>query len=252
MVMNRTALGLSALFTAAMILVPKSAFAVDVIEFPDDELAAESVLPVFDQPESVKNRTVTLKKRVELGVFGGYALTEPFYSPMSFGVNATYHFDEVHGINLMGSMNMTGLSDYGNQLNPIPGSSPPENMNLQFAPAPKYLFLGNYQFTAYYGKLSFTKQYIMNLHLYGLAGAGMIGVGDSAKPVLSPGIGQKFYFTPSLALRFDLRFLFYQGPNVLSRNLTADRTVRSAADFEQKLNIGSVLSVGATYLFPGF
>jgi outer membrane beta-barrel protein len=235
----------------ALAMKPGMAFAA-TIEFPEGELASESVLPVFDHPESVKSRNVKTAKRLELGGFMGYALTEAFYNPLSYGVNGTYHFDEVHGINLVGAFNVQGLNDYGNQLNPVPGTSPPQNLNIQYAPAPKYLILANYQRTAFYGKLSLAKDYVMNLSLYGFAGAGMIGIGDVSKPVANFGIGQKFYFTPSLAFRADLRFLVYQGPDPVSKNLVAATSVQPASQFDEKLFFNGQLSFGAVYLLPSF
>lgn len=235
----------------ALAMKPGMAFAA-TIEFPESELAAESVLPVFDHPESVKSRNVKTAHRLELGGFMGYALTEAFYNPLSYGMNATYHFNEVQAINIVGSMNVTGLNDYGNQLNPVPRSSPPENLNVQYAPAPKYLLLANYQHTAFYGKISVSKDYVMNLSLYGFGGAGMIGLGDTSAPVGNFGIGQKFYFTPSLAFRADLRFLVYQGPDPLSRRLSAVTSEQPASSFDQKLNFNGQLSFGAVYLLPSF
>jgi outer membrane beta-barrel protein len=235
----------------ALAMRPGMAFAA-TIEFPESELASESVLPVFDHPESVKARNVKTDNRLELGGFMGYALTEAFYNPLSYGVNGTYHFNEISAVNLVGSFNVSGLNDYGNQLNPVPRSSPPENLNVQYAPAPKYLLLANYQHTAFYGKLSLSKDYIMNLSLYGFAGGGMMGIGDTSKPVANFGIGQKFYFTPSLAFRADLRFLLYQGPDPLSRRLSSVTSEQSASTFDEKLNFNGQLSFGAVYLLPAF
>ena len=236
------------LLTVASMSLHSSRLLADTIEFPESELASESVLPVFDHPESVKARRVQTAHRIELGGFGGYALTEPFYNPMSFGVMATYHLNEVSGLNLAVSANVPGLSDYGNQLNPIPGTS--ANLNIQYAPAPKYLALLNYQYTGFYGKLSLTKNYVMNLSLYGLLGAGAIGIGDSVRPVVSAGLGQKFYLSQSFALRFDLRMLMYQGPDGLSRDLSSATTTASASTFSDKLQFSSLLSLGAVYLLP--
>jgi outer membrane beta-barrel protein len=168
----------------------------ETIQFPTEELATESVLPVFDQPTSVKNRVVSLSKRIELGLLMGYALTEPFYNPFQIGGTLSYHINEDHGINFYGATFLQGLSSEASQLNPIPGTI--INANLQYAPSPKYLFLANWQYSAFYGKLSLTKDYVMNLHLFGLAGIGMYGIGDASVPVLSVGLGQKFHFTPSL------------------------------------------------------
>lgn len=224
----------------------------ETIQFPTEELATESVLPVFDQPTSVKNRVVSLAKRIEVGVLMGYALTEPFYNPLQVGGTLSYHINEDHGINLFGTTFLQGLSNEATQLNPIPNSQPPINANLQYGPAPKYLFLASWQYSAFYGKLSFTKDYVMNLHLYGLLGAGMYGLGDAAKPVVSAGLGQKFHFTPSLSFRFDLRVLGYQGPDPISIRLDNKNSVQPSSAFDQKVYIEGLLNFGVSYMLPSF
>lgn len=226
--------------------------ATEVIQFPDEELATESVLPIFDPPATVKNRVVALAKRIELGFAMGYALTEPFYTPFNIGGTATYHINEEHGVNIYAASYLQGLSNEASQLNPIPNSSPPINANLQYGPAPKYLFIGSWQYSAFYGKLSFTKDYVMNLHLYGLAGIGAFGIGDSNNPVLAVGLGQKFYFSPSWAFRFDLRGLIYQGPDPTSIRLDNKTSVQPSSSFSQKLFIEGLLNFGVSYLLPGF
>lgn len=229
-------------------LVPAVVPAASAVEFPNEELASESVLPVFDPPDSVKNRNVTTQKRFEFGVMGGYAMTEPFFNPMSIGASGSYHFTEEHGVNLFGLSYLGGQSDYSKQLNPIPGQL--VNANLQFAPAPKYLFMASYQHTGFYGKLSLAKNIVMNLSLYGLAGIGMIGIGDVSKPVVSVGLGQKFYFNSMFALRFDLRLLAYQGPDPLSRRLVDQTEVQPASFFDERTFYESLLSFGAVFMLP--
>lgn len=224
----------------------------ETIEFPSEELATESVLPVFDQPTSVRNRTVSLAKRIEVGLLGGYALTEPFYNPLQFGGTLSYHFNEDHGINFYGATFLQGLSNEAAQLNPIPNTSPPIYANLQYGPSPKYLAIASWQYSAFYGKLSFTKDYVMNLHLYGLAGVGMYGLGDASKPVLSVGLGQKFHITPSLSLRFDLRLLAYSGPDPTSINLQFKTTQQPSSAFSDKLFFEGLLNFGVSYMLPSF
>lgn len=242
-ILRRLAAAAGVFFLASPLL------AAEAIQFPNEELASESVLPVFDQPVSVKNQNVVTKRRFEIGPLGGYSLMEPFYNPMSVGLSASYHFDEVSAVNLMGSYFFQGLSNNGSNLNPVPGTT--NYVNLQYAPAPKYLVLVDYQYTGFYGKISIAKDFIMNLSLYGLAGAGMIGVGDAYNPAINVGIGQKFYFTPNFALRFDFRFLAYQGPDVLSKNLSGASSQVAAAQFSQTTNYISLLSFGAVFLLPG-
>jgi outer membrane beta-barrel protein len=222
----------------------------ETIQFPTEELATESVLPVFDQPMSVKNRTVSLAKRIEFGLLMGYALTEPFYNPLQIGGTLSYHINEDHGINLYGVTFLQGLSNEAAQLNPIPGTV--INGNLQYGPAPKYLGILSWQYSAFYGKLSFTKDYVMNLHLYGLAGVGMYGLGDASKPVLTVGLGQKFHFTPSLSFRFDLRLLAYQGPDPVSLRLDNKTSVQPSSAFDNKLYFEGLLNFGVSYMLPAF
>ncbi|MCM2281500.1 MAG: outer membrane beta-barrel domain-containing protein [Bdellovibrionaceae bacterium] len=224
----------------------------EVIEFPDEELATESVLPVFDHPVAVKARNVVTEKRIELGAMGGYNLTEAFFNQLSFGGTATYHLTEEHGINVFASYNLPGETSYVPALNPPPGSN--ESLNLQYAPRPKWMILGSYQYTGFYGKMSFSKDAVMNLSLYGLAGVGGIYIGDKTFPVLSVGLGQKFYFSPNFALRFDLRALIYQGPDLFAvpkSILSTATSEQSASRFTNRLHIGSILNAGVIWLVPG-
>ncbi|HRK08858.1 MAG TPA: outer membrane beta-barrel domain-containing protein [Pseudobdellovibrionaceae bacterium] len=222
------------------------------IRFPEEELATESVLPVFDQPVSVKARNVELASRLELGVQGGYAMTEPFFNPLSFGVSLAYHFNEEWGAQLMYNTQMQGLSSEASQLNPIPNTNPPVNANLQYAPAPKAIAIANVQYSAYYGKISLSKEMVMNLHLFGLAGAGMITLGDVQKPLLTVGLGQKFYFSENMSFRFDLRLLAYQGPDPTSIRLDNKFEPQPSSAFSNRVFIEGFLTAGLSYALPAF
>jgi len=236
---------------ALLMASPLKATAAQNIEFPEEELATESVLPIFDQPVSVKNRAVTMMGKFEGEILGGYSLTEAFFNPVSFGATVTYHLSETSGINIFGLYYMGGLSDKGQALNGHVQNSAID-ANLQYGPQNKYLLLANYEFSAYYGKVSISKDYVMNLHLYGLAGLGGLAIGDGTVPVVSLGIGQKFYFNKSFALRADLRFLFYEGPNILSSrlDLASIKGVQSNSYFSNKFFADGLMTVGVDYLLP--
>lgn len=222
-----------------------------VIQFPETELATESVLPVFDQPQSVKLRNVSMSDRFEIGPMAGYSLVEPFYQPYSLGLTMSLHFNEDHGINLLGVGYLGGTSSYANQLNPIPRSNPTENFNAQYGPAPKYLLMASWQYTGFYGKLSLSRESVLNLSLYGLLGIGAYGIGDATAPAFSFGLGQKFYFNKRVAFRADLRFLVYNGPDVTSRSLGSATSVQPSSSFDQKIMFGSLFTVGASFFIGG-
>jgi hypothetical protein len=89
----------------------------------------------------------------------------------------------------------------------------------------------------------------MNLSLFGLVGLGGYQIGDSLNPVFNFGLGQKFYFSQKYALRFDLRFNVYNGPNVVSGTIPASGPAPSASSFDQRVYLGSMLAGSFIYLF---
>lgn len=178
--------------------------------FPEEELAGESVLPVFDVPTMVKNRNVTVDGRFEIGGFGGFVTDEPIYNQTIFGGIATYHFNEVHGLNLIYGQHSKGVGQYSEDLK--------KSVGLDFSKtfAPQSYVVANYQLTGYYGKISLLKNWNASIHLYGLLGAGAVMYEGLSEFALDYGVGQRIYFTKYFALRFDYRFMRYNGPNPVS------------------------------------
>ena len=70
------------------------------VRFPDEELATESVLPVFEERIAVRNRRVSHKGKFEPNLMGGFVTSEPLYDPINFGLSLSYHFDNTRGIHL--------------------------------------------------------------------------------------------------------------------------------------------------------
>lgn len=195
--------------------------ATDKIEVPEDELATETVLPVFQKKNMVLNRHVTQENKIELGVGVGMNLNEPFYNQTNAIVLGTYYFTNIHAVNIAGTYYAQGLSNYGQQLKSgegLPGGAA-QGFDASKAPSPQYSVLVNYQYTAYYGKISLTKQSVMNLSLFGYVGGGAFSTSSKTVPALDIGLGQNFYFSPSWGMRFDLKMVAYKGPDATSVSL---------------------------------
>ena len=220
----------------------------EVIKFPTEELARESVLPKFNHTISVMNKNVPLKDRFEFNFGAGYALNEAYYNPLSFGGGATYYLSEIHGINVSVNQWADGVSNYAEQLQSGEGLES-GTFDPSLAPSAEQLILINYQYNAFYGKISVTKQAVMNLSLYGLLGGGTIKVGDKNTFVLNVGLGQKFYFTPNWALRIDLNLYSYNAPDPASISLPTGSGQRSYDDFEIKNYISSNVSLGVAFIY---
>ncbi len=218
------------------------------IHFPEEELASESVLPVFDKRADVRNRNVVTAKKIELGGGVGFNLMDPFYNPLNFQGSLTYHFDEFHGFNLAAAFWQSGLSSYGEQLRQGEGLDG-DYFDPSRAPHPKYMVMANYQYTAYYGKLSISKQMVMNLSMFGLLGAGTVAVDDKNLMALNVGMGEKFYFTPHWALRLDLRLLMYRGPDPTTRRLLPTDSVQPSSAFDESTFFHMLMTLGLVYLF---
>jgi len=216
------------------------------IEFPEEELATETVYPVFDNPEAVKRRRVVTEKRVELGLLAGYSVNEPFFQPLAFGGNALYHFTEEHGVEVFGTLLSSELSSNAES---IKASSAAQDYAV--APAIQYIAGLLYNWKPFYGKVSLTKSTILNLSTHFSVGPALISFEDESKYGLAFGLGQRFYFSPKVGLRLDLRGLMFSGPNLASRShdptVTGGRKYK-VSDYEQSSQFSILFSVGVLFL----
>lgn len=241
------------LFLTALV-VSSTTFAQSV-EVPEDELARESVLPRFDNSVSVKNRNVTKEGRVDVGLFGGMALTEPIANTTKFGVEVNYHINEIHSIGGLFNINSTGLSRDAKGLK--------NDFELDFnrAPQPKNTMMLNYDYTPFYGKLSLTKDGVINTTIYGSAGLGVVKYQHKTYPALALGIGERFYFTKQFSVKLDLKLFAHNAPiPFLKCKLTpveagscpnpgAPVTPPDYSEFEERITYTTNLQLGINYLF---
>lgn len=223
----------------------------DDIEFPEEELARETTLPVFEKRRVVLNRHVITEKRVEIGLGGGIEMNEPYYSDYMGQLTGTYNWTDTSAINVQGLFWTDGLSSYGEQLKQ--GTKTPfrESFDAAKAPHPKWGVFADYEFIAYYGKISLSKQTVMNLNMFGILGLGYINMDPLNTVGLNVGVGQNFFFTQNFGLRMDLRYLIFQGPNATTQRLRTDSTANdnpSASSFGNRIFYNSQLAFSLIYI----
>ena len=232
-------------FLSSVFLVPRRARCSAEINVPKDELAQESVVPVFDNAVSIKNRNVQDRQTFDVGFFGGLAITEPIFSTSKFGISVNYHFSEAHSLGVLWAKNSTGLSKDAEGLK--------NDFGLDFTrvPYPDYSLMADYNYKLYYGKLSVTKNGVINTSIYASGALGVVKFVHKSYPVISVGAGEKFYFTNHLALKLDLRLLVNNAPSPFKSGVlrTGVDAVPSYDIFEEKLNTAINLEVGLNYLF---
>lgn len=220
------------------------ASAQDQIELPQDELAKESVLPVFDRPVSVRNRAVVTDGHIDINLIYGMAMTEPIFNVNRVGGSVYYNTSENHAFGLLFGKNNSGLSSYANQLY--------DKYKLDFsrAPAPDSSAMLDWNYKMFYGKMSLTKDTVFNLSLYTTLGAGIVKYTHKSYPAIAPGIGQKFYFTKNVALRADLRLFINQAPVPFLDGFLKTTDPKPTLDqFGERLTFTTMLDVGLSILF---
>jgi outer membrane beta-barrel protein len=233
-------------FLTSLLLQPLS-YAAETIELPEEELATESVLPVFDKTVAVRNRLVETAGKVEVGGGLGFNLIEGLYTNTAFKGNFAYHFSEEKAVSFSLITGSSELSSTGKDLKA--GKGIQTSFDASLAPTPDFFITGNYQYTAYYGKVSVSKTRAMNIALYGLAGGGLVSWSDGEmSPMLNAGIGQKFYFSPRFALRADLEMKIYQGPDITSEPLLTGSSKLKSSDFSDETYFRPFLTVGFVFL----
>jgi outer membrane beta-barrel protein len=248
---NFQKLGWIVLMTAIMILLQNiEARATETLEIQEDELAQESVLPKFDRPDSVLRRNVTTEKKFELGGYYGWDILEPIENQSKVGVNGGYHFSESSALMLNYAQWLPGLNTQYTD-----GLSSSNNLDFSRAPKLKYSLYAHYEWKVFYGKISFTKQSVVNLSTYPIFGIGTTAYENKSYYGVDAGIGQKFYFGKSFALRADLKLQysgkpspFLQGSMKAPTDTTPGDPQPTPDQFKDKWDFGTILDIGVSFL----
>lgn len=231
-------------------------FALAQIDVPKDELATETVFPIFDQAKSVRNRNVQTKGRIDVGLFGGLALTEPIANTVKLGFAANYHFNEYHSLGLLFVSNRSGLSRDAEGLR--------NDFGLDYArsPQPKSTMMMDYNYKPYYGKMSFTKTGVINTTIYGSGALGAIEYQHKTYPAMAIGLGERFYFGKNISLKTDLRLFVHQAPVPFKSDVLCDGSKPTCGSspggldpvpnydvFSERITYTTNLEIGLNYLF---
>lgn len=227
-------------FSAALVI---ALFTIQVqaeeIVFPEEELAQESVYPRFDSKDVVKGRTVLTEDKFELGVYGGANFNEPIFNQTKAGFNLGYHWNETSAVSLNYAHWMSGLNtQYTDQLKQTNG------LDFSGIPKLKYSLYGHYEWKMFYGKISLTKQGVMNLALYPIFGIGTTAYEHKSYMGVDFGIGQKYYFGKSFALRIDYKLQYQEAMSPFVSNLPTAQP----GDFKDKWGLNSIFDFGMSFL----
>ena len=148
-----------------------------------------------------------------------------------------------------------GLSGSGESLrsgNVIGENGEPTENDFDATRAPNkdLLIAAHYQYTAYYGKISLSRDTIMNLSLSGLIGGGVYLLDGLVAPTFNFGVSQRYYFSSRVALRFDILFSIFNGPDITSAGLLPanGQPGPDPSEFESNIQFDSTIFLGLSFL----
>ncbi|MEI7973206.1 MAG: outer membrane beta-barrel domain-containing protein [Bdellovibrio sp.] len=217
------------------------------IRFSTEELSQQSVLPKVSGDSVIRYKSIPLAKRFEVALGTGWNFTEPVYNPQKWVLNLGYSWSDFSQINLQYMQWGTGRnSQYASQL-----EGPGIGIKLDRIPNLENSIYLNYELRSAYGKISLAKNSVMNLSFYPIFGLGMTKYTHKSYFGVQSGVGWKFYFSRSLALRTDLALQLNPGPNVFSpgeKLASAVNNVQSS-DFSDKWKIGTHFDISLSGFF---
>lgn len=214
----------------------------DEIQFSEEELPKEAVMPRLDTPKAVLNRKLSYEKKFTADLAYGWLLDEPFYNNQYIAALASYSTDESNGFGVKYLSFGSGVSDYSKQFQASATPGP----DFSQAPGPKNGYMLFYERRMMYGKLSIAKKHVMPSFLIWDAEAGMMTYGSRQLPLAGGAIANRFFLKPQLGVSLTLHAYFRQLVDPLSQNL---KTAHSEGDFSTKTKLSTALDVSLSYLF---
>ena len=219
------------------------------IRFPTEELARESVFPVFeDNNQATMNRKVSLKYKLDL--FGSAFLRgdEPFYFRLLVSSGLGFYLSEKYGLSLTGFYFMPGRSANGKNLLSVESKAEgyiPNRFDTTLAPHPQWAVFLNYVVSPFYGKISLSKKMVTNFNVSLSAGVGLIHLAQNEcslcesvsltgvmwRPAVWLGIKQRIFLGKRFYFYSSFGFLTYYGPNPVNINIREASQPPPLADF---------------------
>lgn len=192
----------------------------------------------------VQNRYYKKAHKVELGLFGGIASSDPFLVIREAGGTLGYHFNEYFAFS---ALYMKFLTNTSSAYSTFKAETAAVEVNYN---KPKQFYGGELGYSPIYGKLSLMGKMIIyyDLHLLGGAGLQETENGKYFAPV--GGIGQQIYISKLLSIRLDYRMMFYSEDIVERQGSTLRGTV-TGQKIGTRSNQTSVITLGATFLLGG-
>lgn len=208
------------------------------------QLPNESVVPVLDSPNAVRNRFLQFKNRFEASLNLGWMLDEPFFNNSFTGLELSYHLNEVSGVGMKFGTFGSGLSSYSKTFKDF------SDTRYDLAPAPENLLGFTYNHRFLYGKISLSQDKVLPTVVEGKAELSSVKQGGQSMIRVAVGVVNKFYINKNTGLGLGYHFLIHESLNPNSVDLTPTPTpTPEDSDFSKRTEFSHSLDLNLSYLF---
>jgi outer membrane beta-barrel protein len=198
--------------------------------------AQEETRTLKDRIKSVSNRMFVKSGRMELTVLPltSISLNDAFYQKYGMGAGFAYHISEAFAIQALITYTLEPLNvDTGNAT--YHGSK--ENTDIPYAGKRNFLVGADFCWSPVYGKVSLAAEYVMHFDTYIMGIGGELKDGSNFGFAGSFGLGIRFFFNRTFALKLELKDYMVFNDKVSIKDLPAKSDVQHQLMFNLGLSI---------------
>lgn len=223
------------------LVISVKAMAVTAVQFPEDELPSEVVMPSGLAATMIYNPTVKFAKKIQASIGAGAILDDPYFDGSNIKFGSRYFLSQYWALGLDFHSVVKKTSTYAEQFR---GQ---RNLNFEQAPNLSQIVMIDSRWQPYYGKMSVSQDLILNQTFFVEGGLGLLRYQNSAGNFygLQMGFGQNFFWTDSWSFDYSLHFMLHSAPNILSQDLSKTVT----GDYSSKYQSHFLFNFGVSKLF---
>jgi outer membrane beta-barrel protein len=211
----------------------------------EEETAKAARASLADKIPPISGNLWAKKGRFEITPNVGFSLGDAFFQKYAFGLKLNYHFYESFAVGLHGSYAVSTPGSAVSVCKSDNSCSSPTMDDLKDVPGKVSLLAGlDLNFSPIYGKVNVLAEKVLHFDVSVLAGVDLVqymqpGGSDTFTVGGHVGIGQRYFITPMLVLRIELRDYIY-----------SSKIVR-LGDSDSKIENQLMLDIGLSFLLGG-
>lgn len=221
---------------------PQLASAAEQIQFSEDILPTESVIPRLDSQDMVIHRAVDHDKRFEAKADLMWVLDELFSDGKLLGVTFHYHLNNDLGLGFKYYQYSVGFNQYKEGFDS-------KGVRIERGPQPKSIMALSLVNRILYGKISIGKQKVLPLTVDVQYDLGLNKYGTKNLFYSAVSLSNKLFVKKHIIIDLSYGIQFHDVINPVSVDVRQASPVAAESEFKKKFQVSQAISIGLGYLF---